>query len=213
MRSFCRKTHVHKIPRFGGGGGVWGGGEVPILFYGREDFSDLSPPKRDSQEGVQFGSPETIRENQTIRANLWIDSHESGHLCFRQLNSESQVLGQQKGVTSICSDFPVSFPFVPIAFRLFWNLFRFLPNCFQNKWENQGSPLLPTLASQKSAIEEKSLRFQIAKCRIAGFCRRNRKKSPEKCRNKNRKIARAIYWARKKSQRFCIFKIAAFSGR
>ena len=27
MRSFCRKTHVHKIPRFGGGGG-----EVPILF-------------------------------------------------------------------------------------------------------------------------------------------------------------------------------------
>ena len=35
MRSFCRKTYVHKIPRLGGGGVFWvwgGGGEVPILF-------------------------------------------------------------------------------------------------------------------------------------------------------------------------------------
>ena len=34
-----KKTHVHKIPRFRWGGilGFWGG-EVPILFYGREDF-------------------------------------------------------------------------------------------------------------------------------------------------------------------------------
>ena len=33
MRPFCRKSHVHKIPRFRGGGyfGFWGGG-VPILF-------------------------------------------------------------------------------------------------------------------------------------------------------------------------------------
>ena len=29
---------------------------------------------------VQFGNPETIRENQVIRANLRIDSRESGHL-------------------------------------------------------------------------------------------------------------------------------------
>ena len=36
--------------------------------------------KRDSQKkGVQFGNPETIRENQAIRANLRIDPHESGH--------------------------------------------------------------------------------------------------------------------------------------
>ena len=28
------------------GGGVWGGGgEVPIYFYGREDFSDKNPKK------------------------------------------------------------------------------------------------------------------------------------------------------------------------
>ena len=41
--SFCRKTHVHKIPRFRGGGilGFGGGGGVPIYFYGRADFSDL----------------------------------------------------------------------------------------------------------------------------------------------------------------------------
>ena len=39
MRSFCRKTHVHKIPRFRGG--FWGGGgSGRFYFYGREDFSD-----------------------------------------------------------------------------------------------------------------------------------------------------------------------------
>ena len=42
MRSFCKKNHIHKIPRYWGGYfGFWGGGgEVPILFYGREDFSE-----------------------------------------------------------------------------------------------------------------------------------------------------------------------------
>ena len=43
-------------------------------------FATFSPPKRDSQKGVQFESPETIRENQAIRTNLRIDSRESGHL-------------------------------------------------------------------------------------------------------------------------------------
>ena len=40
MRSFCRKTCVHKIPRFGGGGGfrVLGGGGVPILFLWARGF-------------------------------------------------------------------------------------------------------------------------------------------------------------------------------
>ena len=32
------------------------------------------------KKGVQFGNAETIRENQAIRANLRIDSRESGHL-------------------------------------------------------------------------------------------------------------------------------------
>ena len=41
MRSFCRQNHVHKIPRFRGGGyfGFWGeGGEVPILFLWARGF-------------------------------------------------------------------------------------------------------------------------------------------------------------------------------
>ena len=34
--------HVHKIPRFGGGGRIWGfGGECRFYFYGRGDFSDF----------------------------------------------------------------------------------------------------------------------------------------------------------------------------
>ena len=45
MRPFCRKSHVHKIPRFRGGGGIsgfarGGGGECRFYFYGREDFSE-----------------------------------------------------------------------------------------------------------------------------------------------------------------------------
>ena len=39
MRSFCRKTHVHKIPLFWGGV-LGGGGECRFYFYGRADFSD-----------------------------------------------------------------------------------------------------------------------------------------------------------------------------
>ena len=43
MLPFCRKNHVHKIPRFRGGGdfGFWGGGECRFYFYGREDFSEI----------------------------------------------------------------------------------------------------------------------------------------------------------------------------
>ena len=42
LRSLCRKTcHVHKIPRFRGGGGILGwGGKCRFYFYGRGDFSD-----------------------------------------------------------------------------------------------------------------------------------------------------------------------------
>ena len=39
MRSFCRKSHVHKIPRFRGGGfWVFFGGGVPILFLWARGF-------------------------------------------------------------------------------------------------------------------------------------------------------------------------------
>ena len=43
-----KNLHVHKIPRFGGGGGeFWfgGGGKCRFYFYGRGDFSDRSPSK------------------------------------------------------------------------------------------------------------------------------------------------------------------------
>ena len=36
MRSFCRKTHVHKIPRFFGG--FWGGGSADFIFMGARIF-------------------------------------------------------------------------------------------------------------------------------------------------------------------------------
>ena len=44
MRSFCRKTHVHKIPRLRGGGGYFGffwgggGGSVDFIFMGARIF-------------------------------------------------------------------------------------------------------------------------------------------------------------------------------
>ena len=38
------------------------------------------PEARFAQKGVLFGNPDTIRKNQAIRANLRIDSRESGHL-------------------------------------------------------------------------------------------------------------------------------------
>ena len=37
MRSFCRKTHVHKIPRFRGGG-FGGGGSADFIFMGTRIF-------------------------------------------------------------------------------------------------------------------------------------------------------------------------------
>ena len=44
MRSFCRKTHVHKIPRFGGGFG--GGGSADFIFMGARIFLSLEKPSR-----------------------------------------------------------------------------------------------------------------------------------------------------------------------
>ena len=42
MRSFCRKTYVHKIPPFRGGGGIfgfwWGGGKADFIFMGARIF-------------------------------------------------------------------------------------------------------------------------------------------------------------------------------
>ena len=48
------------------------------------DSQGFSAPRRESQKkGVQFGNPQAICENRLIRANLRIDSRESGHLSRR----------------------------------------------------------------------------------------------------------------------------------
>ena len=64
--------------------------------------------------GVQFGNPETIRENQAIRANLRIDSRESGHLSWEVLNGVGV-----DGVGGI-------FPFFLFFFSFFFAFFVFL---------------------------------------------------------------------------------------
>ena len=56
-------------------------------------FASFSPLEaRFAKKGVQFGNPQAIRENQAVRANLRIDSRESGHL--------SQVLRARKAECS-----------------------------------------------------------------------------------------------------------------
>ena len=58
------------------------------------------PPPRSAirKKGVQFGNPqaETIRENQAIRANLRIDSRESGHLSDSPLDALKWVWSSLK---------------------------------------------------------------------------------------------------------------------
>ena len=91
MRPLCRKNHVHKIPRFGGGGGILGfflgggGGECRFYFYGREDFSDswalghligsaarssLLPPAQE-QDAQQMLSQHTGGHTPIIRLSVW----------------------------------------------------------------------------------------------------------------------------------------------
>ena len=67
---------VHKIPRFRGGGelfwGFWGGGAVPIYFYGREDFSEIN-----SRQGLSCSNFSNITE-----LHFW--SHCSGFHLFSE---------------------------------------------------------------------------------------------------------------------------------
>ena len=51
----------------------------------------FSPARAIRKKGVRLGNPETIRENQAIRANLRIDSRESGHL-----STMWEFLGKEK---------------------------------------------------------------------------------------------------------------------
>ena len=49
------------------------------------------------KNGVQLGNPETIRENQAIRANLQIDSRESGHLSAIEMGGVSRYFSKVSG--------------------------------------------------------------------------------------------------------------------
>ena len=72
-------------------------------------FANFRPPKRDSQKkGVQFGNPETIRENQAIRANLQIDSREQGLfrtfrvLRYNQGSYQNLTVGMEGRSSQLC---------------------------------------------------------------------------------------------------------------
>ena len=56
MRSFCRKTYVHKIPRFRGGGilglGGGGGGSADFIFMGARIFLTRTDTFRAHTKGV-----------------------------------------------------------------------------------------------------------------------------------------------------------------
>ena len=60
-------------------------------------------PKRDSKEGFQFGNPQAIRTNRLIRANLQIDSRESGHLSSSVSVSAMKCITNSKINFSVCS--------------------------------------------------------------------------------------------------------------
>ena len=79
MRSFCRKTCVHKIPRFGGGEGILGfflrgggRGECRFYFYGRADFSDYN--------SRHLKPPEHFQNSLPLSAAWFPGSRNSGHV-------------------------------------------------------------------------------------------------------------------------------------
>ena len=92
--------------------------------------------------------------------------------------------GRQKGITPICSDFPVFFRFVPICapcFREYPDLFRFVPICsdffrfvpicFQNKSGKplSADPLLQVPDPSSEALSKLAWRFLTVEIRF-GVC-------------------------------------------
>ena len=69
-----------------------------------------------------------------------------------------------------------------------------------------------TLSVPKNRNRRKSLRFQIAMCKIASSTAEIAEKSPENRREHRRKIAAISWGEEQKSRRFHVFKLAAFSG-
>ena len=107
MRPFCRKNHVHKIPRLRGGGiwvFFWGGGKCRFYFYGREDFSDEWTVSKEAQTVSKKtptvskkASPIAILDAKVLLAFSEFD--------FRERSI--QVLAHQNSTIAIASDFRV----------------------------------------------------------------------------------------------------------
>ena len=85
MRSFCRKTHVHKIPRFGGGGvfWVWGGGSADFIFMGARIFLIQTPPKNSDSQMLEI--PAT---NEHQQKSMWESAKVSQKRVFALLTPE-----------------------------------------------------------------------------------------------------------------------------
>ena len=111
MRPFCRKNHVHKIPRFRGGGyfGFGGGGSADFIFMGarifliiysgvnksarerigRQNLFQKVPSKKGSL-GVIF-SPRNYRENAHSKSANFEVRHSGGRLLSRPLLFTSDI--------------------------------------------------------------------------------------------------------------------------
>ena len=78
------------------------------------DSQLLAPWSAIRKQGVQFGNPETIRENQAIRANLRIDSRESGHTSpeglERHLQDDLDVARQKLPRDNFCRSVATQLP-------------------------------------------------------------------------------------------------------
>ena len=108
MRPFCRKSHVHKIPRFRGGVfWVWGGGECQFHFYGRADFSEnLRSPRICLRRGPLGGGHGIFSSAEGISASrAWthvvqqlLNAKTTTHCCWRLPKGDAQ-----KGTAKILS--------------------------------------------------------------------------------------------------------------
>ena len=150
MRSFCRKTHVHKIPRFGFFFFFGGGGSVDFIFYGREDFSDSGQekaPKIWRVTGRESGSPELLESPRTSpevsRTSPEVFGDFPGSSLTVELNSNPEV--------------PRKFPRLP---RKFPGLPRKFPGLPRRSAVSLGS-LTPSSDSQKLSANVVQVVFRL----------------------------------------------------
>ena len=112
MRSFCGKspqTHVHKIPRFRGGGyfGFWGGGSADFIFMGARislkiwgvwGVRDISPLKLQRGSLIARGRVFTMHDENlkdpTVLETLRLVNHSPKGPCHTKNATDSKSLWQ-----------------------------------------------------------------------------------------------------------------------